>query len=542
MGASARGFLHRLPRHARHAAGIRSALAGLQAQPPVHLRQVPRQHGLTGEYRMRFPDVATQYQDSIHGEALLKKGLIVAPSCNDCHGVHDIKRSVDRSSPINKANLADTCGKCHVGVEETYNKSVHGQLLPKGDSRGAGLHRLPHRARDRDPHEHPLQAGQRPALRQVPRRTASSTTATPITARRWRSASRTSPATWPPVTTATATTTSCRRPIPHRTLSKANILADLPPSAIPAPPSASPNTIRTPTRWTAKNYPALHLDLRADDRAAVRRVHLLRRPHAAVAGPLDLALPPRLEDLPRGQVQTQRDDEWFTRFTPFERFLHFLVVTSFLLLVITGMPLKFYYTDWAKAMFHVIGGAADRARAAPLRRDRHLPLFRPAPDRPDRHGMEKPRRHPRSGNRQIELKRALARRLRSGLDGAHAAGLAGFRGPPEMVLRQGTEAAVRPLDLLGEVRLLRRVLGRLRHRPVRADHVVPAVLHALPARLDHQHRADHPLGRSAAGGRIHLHHPFLQHPFPAGEIPDGHRDLLRPHLEERNAARAQALV
>src|ERR1019366_2310697 len=42
------------------------------------------------------------------------------------------------------------------------------------------------------------------------------------------------------------------------------------------------------------------------------------------------------------KIKTQVDDEWFTRFVPFERFLHFLVVTSFLLLVITGMPLKFY--------------------------------------------------------------------------------------------------------------------------------------------------------------------------------------------------------
>jgi cytochrome b subunit of formate dehydrogenase len=38
------------------------------------------------------------------------------------------------------------------------------------------------------------------------------------------------------------------------------------------------------------------------------------------------------------------------------------VVTSFLLLVITGMPLKFYYTDWAKTMFSVIGGP-DTSRA-----------------------------------------------------------------------------------------------------------------------------------------------------------------------------------
>ena len=85
---------------------------------------------------MKYPEAAAQYMDSIHGRALLKMGLIVAPSCNDCHGVHDIKRAVDRDSPINHVNVAKTCGKCHVGIEETYDQSVHGQLLAKGDKRG----------------------------------------------------------------------------------------------------------------------------------------------------------------------------------------------------------------------------------------------------------------------------------------------------------------------------------------------------------------------------------------------------------------------
>jgi hypothetical protein len=91
---------------------------------------------LTKEYQIEFPEAANQYMDSIHGNALLKMGLIVAPSCDDCHGVHNIKRSVDRDSPINHANVAKTCGKCHVGIEATYDKSVHGQLLAKGDPRG----------------------------------------------------------------------------------------------------------------------------------------------------------------------------------------------------------------------------------------------------------------------------------------------------------------------------------------------------------------------------------------------------------------------
>ena len=67
----------------------------------------------------------------------MELGLVVAPSCNDCHGVHDIKRSVDRSSPIHHSNIAKTCGICHVKVEGIYNQSVHGQLLLKGADRAA---------------------------------------------------------------------------------------------------------------------------------------------------------------------------------------------------------------------------------------------------------------------------------------------------------------------------------------------------------------------------------------------------------------------
>ena len=101
--------------------------------------------GLTKEYEIQYPNAAKQYMDSIHGQALIKMGLIVAPSCDDCHGVHDIKRAVDRDSPINHANIAKTCGKCHLGIEQTYDQSIHGQLLAKGDPRAPGLHRLPYR-------------------------------------------------------------------------------------------------------------------------------------------------------------------------------------------------------------------------------------------------------------------------------------------------------------------------------------------------------------------------------------------------------------
>ena len=70
-------------------------------------------------------------------------------------------------------------------------------------------------------------------------------------------------------------------------------------------------------------------------------------------------------------VKSHVDDDVFTRFTPFERFLHLMMVTSFLALVITGMPLKFYYTEWAKTMFHLLGRVA--ARCTTMRRSSRSP-------------------------------------------------------------------------------------------------------------------------------------------------------------------------
>jgi cytochrome b subunit of formate dehydrogenase len=57
------------------------------------------------------------------------------------------------------------------------------------------------------------------------------------------------------------------------------------------------------------------------------------------------------------KIRIKEDDETFTRFTPIDRFLHGLVIISFLTLVITGMPIKFYETEWAKVMFTMLGGS-----------------------------------------------------------------------------------------------------------------------------------------------------------------------------------------
>jgi cytochrome b subunit of formate dehydrogenase len=311
--------------------------------------------GLTKEYEMKHPEAASQYMESIHGLALLKMGLIVAPSCNDCHGVHDIKRGVDRDSPINHANVASTCGKCHVKIEEVYNKSVHGQLLAKGDPRGpvcTDCHTAHEVENPSDGHFKAL-SDQRCGKCHEDR----------LEHYRDTYHGKAMALGKPNVAPDVAACYDCHghhdvlpASDPNSHLSKANILVTCQkchPSATMGFTEYKPHA----NPLDKKNYPLLHAVFLGMTGLLIG-VFTFFGLHTVIW--LFRAVYLYLHDTKKfreAKIKTQTDEEWFTRFVPFERFLHFLVVSSFLLLVITGMPLKFYYTSWAKAIFSIFGGA-----------------------------------------------------------------------------------------------------------------------------------------------------------------------------------------
>jgi len=334
----------------------------LQLQSPVFKLNLPRtcaqchsNEGLTEEYRIHNPEAADHYMESIHGRALLQMGLIVAPSCKDCHGVHDIKRSVDRGSHTNHTRIAETCGQCHVGVEDIYNESVHGLLLAEGDPRGPVCSDC-HTAHDI---ETPINAhfkatsdqrcGQCHEDRLIHYRDTYHGKAMALGR--------------PNVASDVAACYDCHGhhdvfPVsdPRSRLSEEQIVGTcaqchpgIGASFTAYQPHADP--------LDAENYPNLHTVFVFMTTLLIgvfaffgmhtvfwlfRSIYLYRHDSKSFR---------------EAKVKARKDDESFTRFTPFDRFLHLLVVTSFLLLVITGMPLKFYYADWAKTMFDVIGGA-----------------------------------------------------------------------------------------------------------------------------------------------------------------------------------------
>ncbi|MGB2869970.1 MAG: hypothetical protein WBD36_16090 [Bacteroidota bacterium] len=76
-------------------------------------------------------NIIENFSESIHGEGLLRKGLIVAPNCASCHTPHSILPHTDPSSSIARGNIAKTCTKCHAQIEAVHRKVIKGELWEK---------------------------------------------------------------------------------------------------------------------------------------------------------------------------------------------------------------------------------------------------------------------------------------------------------------------------------------------------------------------------------------------------------------------------
>ncbi len=70
-------------------------------------------------------DIVHSYIDSIHGKGLIESGLLVTATCSDCHTAHRGLPADDPRSSVNPVHIAETCGLCHHGIEQTFMTSVH---------------------------------------------------------------------------------------------------------------------------------------------------------------------------------------------------------------------------------------------------------------------------------------------------------------------------------------------------------------------------------------------------------------------------------
>lgn len=74
------------------------------------------------------------YRESVHAKAMAR-GNSSAAVCTDCHNSHDIQPASNSQSSIAKVNIPATCGKCHQTEAADFIQSVHGKAVTRGVSR-----------------------------------------------------------------------------------------------------------------------------------------------------------------------------------------------------------------------------------------------------------------------------------------------------------------------------------------------------------------------------------------------------------------------
>lgn len=109
---------------------------------PVHVSSLgatcDRCHGnvdLIREHDIRFKEPIDVFEASVHGQAADSMG---AATCIDCHGAggsaHVILAPGNPLSSINHFNIPATCGTCHTEIAAAYMEGIHGELVARGET------------------------------------------------------------------------------------------------------------------------------------------------------------------------------------------------------------------------------------------------------------------------------------------------------------------------------------------------------------------------------------------------------------------------
>ncbi|MCM3873785.1 MAG: cytochrome b/b6 domain-containing protein [Pyrinomonadaceae bacterium] len=87
------------------------------------------------------------YRESVHAKAIAR-GNLQAAVCTDCHNSHDILPASNSQSSIARINVPTTCGKCHKTETGQFVQSIHGRASARGVSRSPvctdchGIHKI----------------------------------------------------------------------------------------------------------------------------------------------------------------------------------------------------------------------------------------------------------------------------------------------------------------------------------------------------------------------------------------------------------------
>ena len=290
------------------------------------------------------------YFQSSHGKAVAASGLVAAPTCSDCHGAHAVHPVSDPASPVHRDMISETCGGCHVGILKIFETSIHGKLAREGNIEApvcTDCH-TSHEIIHPDEVAFKLASGERCGACHEER------------IKHYRETFH-----GKALELGQSNVAACFDCHGHHDI----LPMDDPDGRLVGDrkletcqechPDASKNFtgyIAHADHFNRELYPALYWTF-VFMTMIVIGTFVFFGIHTILWTLSSTALYFRDRRAFREAKRKCREDkETFVRFKPFERFLHVLVMTSFLLLVATGMPLKFYYTEWAKEVVSYMGG------------------------------------------------------------------------------------------------------------------------------------------------------------------------------------------
>ncbi|MEZ4219426.1 MAG: cytochrome c3 family protein [Polyangiaceae bacterium] len=326
---------------------------------------------------IKDPTAVQHYVESIHGQALVVNGLLVAPSCADCHGkAHSILEAENAASSVNKYNVADTCGRCHSGEKQQYLSGIHAKALAEEKDKRAKA--------KKDEKVLLSDTGKEAADQKAPTcPTCHSAHSIVEPGPKFQLAND-------------RICGECHEGRLERYLEtyhgRAHDLGDpdvaachdchgshdIWPSKEAASRLSSEKRLETcqqchpnaPPKFAGflahadhsdkKNYPNLYWAYTAMTGLLVGTfgffgIHTLLWLMRTL---VERFRDPKAFKEAKARVRKEEGARLYVRFRPIDRFVHALVIVSFMLLVMTGMPLKFHSAPWAHTVFDLVGGAA----------------------------------------------------------------------------------------------------------------------------------------------------------------------------------------
>jgi len=341
--------------------GASMLLKVLVRESPTYSRNVPalcarcHREGAPAAQRYLGPEshIVEHYTMSIHGKGLLESGLTVTAICSDCHTPHMELPASDPESSVSKHKIADTCGRCHDGIYEQYEQSIHSEVGNPDYVQLRGMPELPHCNDCHSSHtvaRTDLDAFKLGIMQQC--------------GKCHEEITRSYFDTYHGKATSLGDTTKAKcydchgahdiHPTDDRRshLHRDNIVATCG-NCHPGSHRQFAGYLTHATHHDPHKYPALYY--------AFWGMTLLLVGTFLFFGLHTLAWLPRSWKL-RKQHQAElaalaTNDVQFRRFPRFYRGLHLTVILSFFGLAITGMVLKFSYMSWAQFLSRLLGGA-----------------------------------------------------------------------------------------------------------------------------------------------------------------------------------------